>query len=148
GLLQPLVDLPAVVAVGLGDAQDAGFQAFDHALDRRTGGVLDLVDGKAGAALEGAFDHQLQFVDLLRLGVGGGTHRSSPSRQASSASLSACRRCSSSGRSWPWSSVAVIWNTSSARSPKVAMRASCTRRPWRRRTSATSASSPGRSVAT
>ena len=54
-------------------------------------------------------------------------------------------RCVSSSAA---SRSSVIWKTSSARAPKVAMRASCTRRRCARKTWVTSASRPGRSVQT
>src|SRR5690606_8465372 len=183
-LLQPFVDLPAALAVGLGDAELALLQAFDHALDGGPGRALDLVHRQHRAPLPGAIDAALALLVLVvrrdRLRRGPGFHHlpcrdllcrgllrrgllrclgrlllrrllrlahdlPSPSRQASSASRKAC--CcwgSTSARSRS----SVIWNTSSARSPKVAMRASCTRRRWSRSTRVTSASRPGRSVET
>src|SRR5690606_20776157 len=82
---------------------------------------------------------------LLRRRLLSATHlRASPSILASRASRSRAHAASPSG----CLSSPVTRNTSSARAPKVAMRASCTRRPWLRSTWATSASSPGRSVLT
>src|SRR5690606_30866253 len=159
-LLQPFVDGPAALAVGLGDAQLAGLHAFDDALDHGSRRALKLFGGEGGAALPGAFHHELQFVTRRRRGHGllrrflrllrgllglGGTHRlASPSMRDSSASRRAARL------SW-FSAVlpdSLMRNTSSARSPKVAMRASCTRRRRLRSTCAMSASRPGRSVQT
>src|SRR5690606_11889234 len=82
---------------------------------------------------------------LLRGGLLPDAHLpASPSILASKALRSRAHAASSSG----CLSSPVTRNTSSARAPKVAMRASCTRRSWLRRTCATSASSPGRSVHT
>src|SRR5690606_14796843 len=67
-LLQPRVDLPAAVAVGLGDAELALLDAVDHPLHRRPGRAFDLVHGEHGAPLPGAVDLEAQLLDDLGAG--------------------------------------------------------------------------------
>ena len=136
-LLQPFVDLPAALAVRLGDAELAAFQAFDHALHRRPRRAVDLVRRQHRAALERAVDHELQLLDarplrrvllavFLRRPCGRLLRSSLVSFEAGQqrfAQRLLLRVVERAGRAR-----SVIWNTSSARSPKVAMRASCTRR--------------------
>src|SRR5690606_5167076 len=158
-LLQPLVDGPPALAVGFGHAQLAALHALDHALDHGPGRTLQLLGGQRAAPLPGALHHEPELVRRRWRGRGGllrrllrglagslwGTHRfSSPSMRDSSASRSASRLVSSSAVL----SGSLIRNTSSARAPKVATRASCTRIARARSTCAMSASRPGRSVQT
>src|SRR5690606_28919197 len=133
-------------AIGLGNPELAAFKAVDDAPHQRPGGTVDFVLGERGAALECALDRELQFGQAGLVGAcalawrggpgGGGLLRRlchqrgdpagevSGSRRARNSARKACWAASSSG----WSCSSVIWNRSSARSPKVAMRASCTRR--------------------
>ena len=71
GFLQPFVDRPAALAVGLGDAEFAGLQAVDHALDGRPRRALDLLGRQHRAPFPGAVDHEAQFVDARRRGFAG-----------------------------------------------------------------------------
>src|SRR3546814_2594077 len=128
----------------------SGFHAFDHALDHRPRRTLHFLGRERGATLPGAVDHELQFVRFRRRGRGlllrhllrglvlAGLRRghrfASPSMRDSSAS----RRASRLSWSNAVLSGSLMRYTSSACSPKVARRASCTRRrrlrrPWARK---------------
>src|SRR5690606_9014718 len=139
-LLQPLVDLPAAVGLRLGHAQVAALQPLHRRLHRRPDQVVRFLAGQRGATLPGVLDGALDAARLCRWGHA----LLSPSMPSWSASRRASRWMSSSARS----SRSLTRKTSSARAPKVAMRASCTRKRCWRSTWAMSASRPGRSVQT
>ena len=111
--LQPLVDAPAPV-LRLGNAQCTRFHLRDRLLDRRTQAGVDLVRAQRRTPLPCALDDLLQRC----------THDPSPSMRKTNASRNACCAVSSSA----WSFASLITKKSSARSPNVAIRASCTRK--------------------
>src|SRR5690606_33314824 len=138
-LLQPFVHLPAAAGLRLGHAQRAALQAGHGLLDRRPQ-RFDPVRRQRRALLPGLLDPALVSRCQCRCG-----HACrSPSMPSWGASRRATHWDSYSARSCR----SLITNTSSARAPKVAMRASWTRISCWRSTWAMSASRPGRSVQT